>query len=186
MNDKTLMTLGIVLAVVVVASALVYRARLPATTGDDPLALASCAEDRVSSVSVRTALGTDTATRHDGAWEVGGKEASSTRITDLLESLKSAQGEKVARNGRETPAYGFSEGATFTCVVGDTTYAYDVGATSGSGVYVARAGEGTTYLVTGTMLGSFVREPFASWAAPALATTTPKVLPIVESKVKGK
>jgi|GEM_PF-3677601 len=177
MQDRSLITLSIILAVVLAASAVVYYWDRTSTDGRDPLGIAEASQD-VSQVRVNGTYGVQTAERTDSGWQVAGKLIKADQIHALLSGLSHASDELVSHNGRTIAAFGFTGTTTPTIAftTAGTERVFDVGARDRrtGGVYIANHGADSVYLLYGTTLDNFIHTDFTTWypATSTAATST--------------
>lgn len=176
MNNKTLIWLSIAFVAVIIASVVVYDRPAIAPGDVDPLGMHTLTNDAVSSIALTAASTTQVVEHTDSDWTLDGVAVDTKAIDALLSGLPSAHEQLVARRGRETVAYGLTSGnhKTLTFTVQGTQYSYDIGSSDyrTQGVYVARTGEDTTYLVSGTTIAPFADETFSTWIAASTTAST--------------
>jgi len=175
MRTNTLMLLSIVLAAMLCVSAWILVRPGDHGSEKDPC-FKNVAGSNVVQLARTSAAKREALMRTDGGWSFNGASIRVDEVEAFLRSLDEANGTRVARSGREVPAYGLRNDAavrlSLVTVTGTTTC--DVGRTdpASGGVYVAPDDSGGVYLMRGTTLGDFVHADWNTWRTSSTSNAT--------------
>jgi hypothetical protein len=175
MNKNTLITLSIVCAIVLIASAFILNRKPASNAVVETFGLTSVHVADVVKLARKDTTGSVEAVQGVGGWTVDGVAVSTSSIESFLTSLPNAHATLVAKNGRDVAAYGLTRGTQISIVSKNSTLTLDVGAAGpfeGS-IYVAPPDDKQVYLLEGTLMFDTIAH--ADWRSWKVSTSTPPV-----------